>query len=169
MFNFDRFDFRCVRPEEAEEVAEIERICFSEAEACKKDRMLQRVAKAPELFLVAYDRINARIAGSINSLATNETTFRDEFFLDCNLHEAAGKNLMILGLSVRPEYRHQGLAGVLMEHYISMAENDHRNSLILTCHEELVSFYEDLGFTDLGFGNSLWGGIHWHDMIYRIE
>ena len=169
MFNFDRFDLRCVRPEEAEEVAAIEKLCFSEAEACTRDRMLARVKKAPELFLVAFDKVNHTIAGSINSLATSETAFRDEFFTDCDLYEKDGKNLMILGLSVRPEYRHQGLASFIMNTYIDWAERDSRDRLILTCHAELVPFYEDLGFTDLGFGNSQWGGVHWHDMVYELH
>ena len=54
----ERFEFRDIRPEEAEQTAEIERICFPPNEACSRKMMLERVAKAPEMFLVAVDRAN---------------------------------------------------------------------------------------------------------------
>ncbi len=63
-----RFEFRNIRPEEAEQAAEIERICFPPNEACSKEMMLERAAKAPELFLVAVDRQTGRIAGFLNGL-----------------------------------------------------------------------------------------------------
>ena len=44
----ERFEFRAVRPEEAEWAAEIEQICFPPNEACSRERMMERVVKAPE-------------------------------------------------------------------------------------------------------------------------
>ena len=52
----DKFEFRDILPEEGEQTAEIERICFPPNEACSRKMMLERVAKAPEMFLVAVDR-----------------------------------------------------------------------------------------------------------------
>ena len=59
----ERYEFRSIRPEEGEEAAEIERICFPPNEACSEKMMLERAAKAPELFLVAVDRQTGGIAG----------------------------------------------------------------------------------------------------------
>jgi hypothetical protein len=67
--------------------------------------MKERVAKAPELFLVAVDRATGKLAGFLNGLSMDECTFRDEFFTDANLYNPAGKNVMLLGLDVLPEYR----------------------------------------------------------------
>ena len=41
----DRFEFRSVRANEAEEVAEIEKICFPPHEACSKKDMFERVER----------------------------------------------------------------------------------------------------------------------------
>ena len=52
----ERFEFRAVRPEEAEWAAEIEQICFPPNEACSRERMMERVVKAPELFSLRWTK-----------------------------------------------------------------------------------------------------------------
>ena len=168
MFNFDRFEFRNVRPSEIDETAEIELLCFPENEACKREHMAERVKTAPETFLIAYDRINGKIAGFLTGLATEEKSFRDEYFTDASLHDPRGKTVLLLGLDVRPEYRHHGLGSELMQRYIKRERGRGRSLLLLTCHSQLVDFYENLGFEDLGIGSSSWGGVRWHDMLRRL-
>ena len=41
----------------------------------------------------------------IRDRATDEEKFRDEFFTDIDLCDENGKNVMLLGLDVLPEYR----------------------------------------------------------------
>ena len=67
--------------------------------------MIERIAAAPELFLVAIDKETGKIAGFLNGIATDEYYFRDEFFTDASLHNPGGRNIMLLGLDVLPEYR----------------------------------------------------------------
>ena len=62
----ERFALREIRQDEAEQAAEIERICFPPNEACSREMMFQRVKMAPELFLVAEDRNTGRLAGFLN-------------------------------------------------------------------------------------------------------
>ena len=62
----ERFIFRNIMQEEAEQAARIEEICFPPNEACSAAMMRERVAKAPELFLVAVDRRSGKIAGFLN-------------------------------------------------------------------------------------------------------
>ena len=50
------FDFRPIHPDEADQTATIEKICFPPNEACSEAMMKDRVAKAPDLFLVAIDK-----------------------------------------------------------------------------------------------------------------
>lgn len=69
--------------------------------------MSERIKAVPELFLVAIDRENGKIAGFLNGIATEEEFFRDEFFTDATLNNPEGKNVMLLGLDVLPEYRGQ--------------------------------------------------------------
>lgn len=125
---------------EAEQVAMIEKICFPPNEACSEEHMKQRVALAPELFLVAAD---------------------------INLYYPEGKNIMVLGLDVLPEYRNQGLAGELVFQYFQREKR--RHAILLTCLDEKVQMYEKMGFVDLGIANSTWGGEEWHEMRYIIK
>ena len=68
----ERYEFRNIKQNEAEEAAEIERICFPPNEACSKKHMKDRVAGIADLFLVAIDKENGKMAGFLNGLATDE-------------------------------------------------------------------------------------------------
>jgi ribosomal protein S18 acetylase RimI-like enzyme len=164
----EKYEFRRIRPEEADQAAAIEQICFPPNEACSEQHMKERIAKAPELFLVAVDRSTGRLAGFLNGLATDEYTFRDEFFTDANLYNPDGKNIMLLGLDVLPEYRRQGIAKELVYSYARRERENGRQLLILTCLKSKVKMYEKMGFIDRGIANSTWGGEEWHEMICRI-
>lgn len=166
---YERFEFRDIRPEEAEQTAEIEHICFPPNEACSRKMMLERVAKAPEMFLVAVDRATGRIAGFLNGLATGETVFRDEFFTDADLYEPDGPNIMLLGLDVLPEYRGQGLARELMNRYLRREQEKGRCEVTLTCLDGKIKMYEKMGFTNQGVSASVWGGEQWYDMTCRLD
>ncbi len=165
----ERFEFRGVRPEEADEVARIEQICFPPNEACSVTQMKERVAAVPELFLVAADRQNGKIAGFFNGIATDEDAFRDEFFENAGLHKADGKNVMLLGLDVLPEYRNQGLAREIVRRYLLKEQERGRRAVILTCLQSKVKMYEKMGFQDRGIANSTWGGEQWHEMDYVLN
>lgn len=164
-----RFLFRNILPEEAGQAAGIEEICFPPNEACSQQMMRKRVAKAPELFLVAVDRQNGKIAGFLNGLSTDEDIFRDEFFTDAELYNPAGRNVMLLGLDVLPEYRGQGLAREIVSRYQAREREKGRKTLFLTCLKSKVGMYEKMGFRDRGIAQSSWGGEQWHEMDCRLN
>lgn len=164
-----RFLFRDILPGEADQAAVIEEICFPPHEACSEKMMLDRVATVPELFLVAVDRESGKIAGFLNGLATDEEKFRDEFFVDARLHDPAGRNVMLLGLDVLPEYRRQGLAREIVSRYAGRESKRGRKMLLLTCLEAKVGMYEGMGFEDMGMSESAWGGEQWHEMRRMLE
>ncbi len=166
---YERFLFRDIRREEGEQAAKIERICFPPHEACSREMMLRRVEKAPDLFLVAQERETGKMAAFLTGLATDEDSFRDEFFKDPGLNDPAGANIMILGVDVLPKYRRQGLARELMFQYVRRARESGRRKLILTCLPDKVGMYEKMGFRDLGIANSAWGGEQWHEMEIRTR
>ena len=161
---YHRFEFRIIKPEESDEATEIEQICFPPNEACSREHMKERIQKASDLFLVAIDRESGKMAGFLNGIATDEYDFRDDFFTDASLHDPKGKNIMLLGLDVLPEYRKQGLARELVYNYCRREEDRHRSRLILTCLANKVKMYTKLGFRDLGESASAWGGEKWHEM-----
>lgn len=164
----DKFVFRTIRQEEAEQAVLIETICFPPNEACTEGMMRSRIAKVSDLFLVAEDTDTGKIAGFLTGLSTNETSFRDEFFWDADLYDPDGRNLMVLGLNVLPEYRGQGLARELVQRYIRRESERDRQVVLLTCLPDKIKMYEKMGFHDLGLSKSTWGGEQWHEMSYYI-
>ena len=160
----ERFEFRNVKAEEADQTIAIENICFPPNEVCTPKSMVERATKAQETFLVAVDKETGKIAGFLNGIATDEEVFRDEFFTDITLHNIAGKNIMLLGLDVLPEYRGQGLAREIMERYLEREQARGRKRVVLTCLDEKVKMYEKMGYKYLGISGSVWGGEEWHDM-----
>ena len=82
-----------------------------------KRQVIDRVEKIPELFLVAVDRKNGKLAGYLTGFTTSEEAFQDKFFTNADLCDPDGKNNMLLGLEVLPKYRGQGLARELTVSY----------------------------------------------------
>lgn len=165
----ERFIIRRIRKEEADEAAEIERICFPPNEACSFEQMRNRIMTAPDLFLVAEDRENGIIAGFLNGLATDDESFHDEFFENAALHKPDGANIVLLGLDVLPEYRRQGLAAYIMKTYLEIERKKGRKKVLLTCLDSKVKMYEKMGYEDLGLADSSWGGEQWHEMCCLIN
>ena len=164
----DKFEFRDIKADEAGQAAEIEQICFPPNEACSEEMMKERVARVPELFLVAVDKNTGRIAGFFNGIATNEKKFRDEFFKDADLNDPDGETVMLLGLDVLPEYRGQGLARELVYRYLRREAANGRKKAILTCLDNKIKMYEKMGFHNDGVSDSVWGDEVWYDMSYEL-
>lgn len=166
---YERFEFRSIRPEEADEAADIEAACFPPNEACSREDMLARIKAAGDLFLVAVDKESGKLAGFLNGISTNEHSFRDEFFTDASTHDPEGKNIMLLGLDVLPEYRKQGLGRELVYNYCRREQDRGTRRLVLTCLENKVKMYTKFGFRDLGESASKWGGEKWHEMDIYLD
>ena len=166
---YEKYEFRQIHLEEIEEAANIESICFPPNEACSREHMMERAAAAPDLFLVAIDKKSGKMAGFLNGIAVSEYEFRDEFFTDASLHDPKGRNVMLLGLDVLPEYRKMGLARELVYNYCRKEQERGRKMLVLTCHENKVKMYTKLGFRDLGQSRSSWGGEKWHEMDITLN
>ena len=92
----------------------------------------------------------------------------DEFFHDTRHHNPVGKNLTVFGLDVLPEYRRQGIAARLMSGFIELAKCSGRDSVLLTCKEHLVHYYESFGYVNHGVSASNHGGARWYDMTLTL-
>lgn len=165
----EKYEFRDIRQEEADQAVAIEQICFPPHEACSEKHMKARIESVPEQFLVAVDKETGKLAGFLNGLATGETAFRDEFFTDETLNDPNGKNVMLLGLDVLPEHRGQGLAREIMFQYLKRERERGREMVILTCLDQKVEMYSKMGYKDLGISASVWGNEQWHDMAYIVN
>lgn len=156
--------------EDLEEINEIEHICFPPNEACAREHFIKRLTMAPDHFLLLRERGEDgkdTIVGFVNDIATDRETITDGMFTDIVEHKPDGAYLMILGLDVRPQYRHRGYAGMLLRRLIDNARREGRRGVGLTCHDFLIPYYSSFGFRDLGVSASVWGGETWYDM--RID
>lgn len=158
----DEIVIRGVYPEDLDRITEIEAICFPPAEAAQREAFQERIAAFPESFLVA--EAAGMLIGFINGCATNSAFIYDELFHSTEHHIATGQNLAVFGLDVLPAYRRQGVAARLMLHFIQTARNTGRRSIILTCKERLVPYYESFGYVNKGISQSAHGGSQWYDM-----
>lgn len=158
---------RQARPEDLDQVAEVERICFPEAEAAGRESLRLRIQAFPESFLVAEEQGGA-IIGFINGAVTDKKTISDDMFEDAGLHKEDGAYQSIFGLDVLPQYRRQGIAAALMEGLIRSAEEKGRKGLILTCKERLIPYYGKFGYRNMGVSESVHGGAVWYDMIMEF-
>lgn len=165
----ERFEFRTIRSDEAEQAVAIERVCFPPNEACSEQMMKDRIAVAADLFLVAVDKATGKIAGFLNGLSTDEYSFRDEFFINAKLYDPYGKNIMLLGLDILPAYRKQGLAKEIMFQYLRKECKKNRKYIILTCLKSKVKMYEKMGFQNRGISRSSWGKEQWYEMSYVLH
>ena len=116
---------------------------FTPAEAASHEDVVNRMGAFPENFVVAVK--NDQIVGFINGGTTDKPVLPDEFYHDITLHRKAGEIQTVFGLNVIPEYRHQGIAGELVEYFKELAKERGKKALILTCKEHMIPFYESHG------------------------
>lgn len=157
---------RQVSIEDLDKVAEIEKICFPEAEAAPKEAFKQRIKTFSKSFFVAEK--DGEIIGFINGCITNEASICDELYEDPSLHVQDGAYQAVFGLDVLPDYRNHGAAAQLMKHMIEVSKASGRKGVILTCKERLIHYYLKFGFVNKGISRSVHGGAKWYDMILKF-
>lgn len=158
---------RQVHPEDLDQAAKVEAICFPPAEAASKESIKQRIETFPESFYVAT--IDNKIVGLINGGITNETAIFDEMYHDSSLHLPDGDYQSIFSIMVLPEYRNQHIPSALMNKMIDLSKEAGRKGLILTCKEPLISYYERFGYKNMGISGSTHGGAVWYDMLLELD
>ena len=160
----DKYEFRYIQPEEADEACDIEAECFPGADYCSREEITERIVRTPESFFVAADRETGHLAGFLTYTATDEEAMNDAFFIHPECFRPEGKNAVILGVDIRPAYQHQGIGKALMREFCEIKRQEGRERIILTCHEDKIPMYERMGFRNLGISGSVWGGETWIEM-----
>lgn len=147
-----------------DELAAIEAECFSAAEAGSRDTFRKRLEVYPGHFLLLCGD-DGKVISFTNGLVTDQPDLTDEMYADTSLHNENGTWQMVFGLLTRPEYRRQGHAARLLNEFAENARAEGRKGLVLTCKEQLIPFYEKLGFVSEGVSRtSFHAGIEWYQM-----
>lgn len=157
------YSIRLATTEDIPRIAEIENLCFPEAEAANLTSFIERFAIFPECFLVL--EVNGTIQGHINGCINDRPELADELFENAHLHQPDGNFQTIFGLAVDPQFQHQGYASLLMEHFVKLSRKRQLTGMVLTCKKHLVDFYKKCGFTLKGKSASTHGHAEWYDML----
>lgn len=105
----------------------------------------------------------------VNGMVTNNEELEDEMYSNAKLHTEDGKWQMMFGVETLPAYRNMGNASLLMKEAVKDCLNDSRKGIVLTCKEEHIPFYENLGFKNMGKANSVYAGKTWYLMRQDLE
>ncbi len=148
-------------------ITAVEAECFPAEEAATEEVFAARLQVYPNHFWLLED--NGKLVSFINGMVINELTIRDEMFENALLHDENGKWQTLFGVNTIPEYRKQGLATKLIKQVIQDAQSQQRKGCILTCKQELLTYYEKFGFKSLGISASTHGGAVWYDMQLEFQ
>lgn len=143
-------------------IAEVEAICFPEAEAATEQSLRKRLEAFADCFWLLEDEDT--LVGFVNGMITDQEHLTDEMYENSKLHDADGKWQMIFGVDTIPEYRRGGCAEMVLRKVIEDTKNAGRLGIVLTCKDRLVHYYARFGFVDEGISDSEHGGVVWHEM-----
>ncbi|MNG25339.1 Acetyltransferase (GNAT) family protein [compost metagenome] len=92
----------------------------------------------------------------------------DDLFKEIKENPKRGGYQSILGLAVSKQARGQGIAKILLEEIEKLSLYNGRDGITLTCKQDLISFYERLGFVNHGKSESRHGGVEWHNLLKKF-
>ena len=148
-------------------VTELENSCFHVSEAADRKAFELRLRNYPECFRLL--EIDGKVISMINGMTTNENDLCDEMYSGTDMYAAHGKWLMLFGVATAPAYQKRGFASRLMERVIEDTKKQERRGIVLTCKEELLTFYSRFGFVSEGISDSEHGGAEWYQMRLTLE
>ena len=154
--------------EDLEAVASVEARCFPEAEAATEDEFRERLMSYGDHFLLLFE--DDKLISFVDGMVTDIPDLEDIMYEDASMHDPNGKWQMIFGVNTIPGYRRHGYAGNLIRKMIDLAREQGRDGLVLTCKDELVSYYSRFGFVSEGRSDkSCHGGVLWNQMRLRFD
>ncbi|MBF0737072.1 GNAT family N-acetyltransferase [Staphylococcus arlettae] len=157
--------FRQVQQTDLEQIIPLEQAGFTPEEAATEQALRERAFLITDSFIVAVDDTTNTIAGYINGPVIDQKYITDDLFDSIKPNSETGGYLSILGIVVAQKYQHQGLAGMLLQHFEQLARSTQRQGVTLTCKKELVTLYEQYGYTNAGSSASTHGNVAWFNMI----
>ena len=162
----DSVMIRQAAPSDLDQAFQVENRCFPPAEAASREAFSSRIKTFAESFFVA--ELDGKIIGLVNGCVTDRPLICDDLFEGDGGHDPQGENQMVFGLAVDPDFQRHGVAERLMDHFIEKAREAGRKRMVLTCKEELISYYERFGYVNRGVSASVHGGAQWYDMVMEL-
>ncbi|AGK53733.1 GNAT family N-acetyltransferase [Bacillus sp. 1NLA3E] len=157
---------RNVEMKDLPELVVIENLCFTKEEAASKEAFTSRIQIIPDSFFVAEK--DGVIVGLVNGPVIETPFITDDLFDNIKANPASGGHQSILGLAVSPNIQKKGVASSLLAHLEKEARANIRETVTLTCKENLIRFYEKYGYINSGLSSSGHGGVTWHNMMKKL-
>ncbi|WP_419887467.1 GNAT family N-acetyltransferase [Neobacillus niacini] len=144
----------------------IEHICFPIEEAATEEAFKQRIQLIPDSFFVAEEC--GVIIGLVNGPVIEKEFITDDLFENIKPNPPSGGHQTVLGVAVTPHFQTRGVATALLSHLEKEARLKNRETITLTCKEDLIPFYENLGYQNRGVSKSEHGGVMWYNMNKKL-
>ena len=112
--------------------------------------------------------LNNQIVGLINGYVIVQPFITDDLFSMIQANPQSGGHQSILGLAVHPNYRNKGIASALLKRLEEEALSRKRLTITLTCHSNLIPFYEALGYQNFGIAQSTHAGTTWYNLAKTL-
>lgn len=156
-------NIRLAKASDIDRMAEIEALCFPEAEAASLQSFQQRFAVFGECFYVL--EAEGKVVGHINGCINDTPTLPDALYSNPQLHKPDGHYQTVFGLAVDPAFQRRGFAGLLLDHFARQSRQRGLKGMVLTCKAHLTALYEKHHFIKQGISASTHGGAQWLDMV----
>ena len=147
--------------------AAIESACFPPEQAASREDIRRRLAAYPRHVLVG--EWAGEMVGHVMGPVIQSLYIDDAMFADTRCHDPAAPYQAVFSLAVLPAFRRRGFGGQLMGAMADLARREGRRAVTLTCRDFKVPYYAALGFRDCGVGNSVHGGVAWHNMVLDLQ
>ncbi|ATF14464.1 GNAT family N-acetyltransferase [Brevibacillus sp. HB1.2] len=158
---------RNAKAEDLPALIAIEQLCFSPEEAATQEAFEKRIRLIPDSFFVAEE--DGVIAGLVNGPVIETPFITDDLFQAIKENPASGGHQTILGLAVSPAFQKRGIASMLLTHLEASARVAGRETITLTCKENLIGYYESQGYFNNGVSSSDHAGAIWYNMSKPLQ
>ena len=148
-----------------EKIFAIEQLNFPAAEAVGAEVLKERIERISDTFLLA--ELHGQLAGYIVGPAIQARYLTDDLFSKVGANSPEGGFIAVQSLSVHPDFQRQGVGTLLLAALKEIAVQQNREGISLTCHDELIPYYEMNGFVHEGISDSTHGGAVWSDMVWE--
>ena len=148
-----------------EEILAIEQLNFPAAEAASAKVLKERIERISDTFLLA--ELHGQLAGYIVGSAIQNRYLTDGLFSKVDANPSEGGFIVVQSLSVHPDLQRQGVGTLLLAALKETAVQEPRQGISLTCHDELIPYYEMNAFVHEGISDSTHGGAVWSDMVWE--
>ncbi|KAF6069637.1 Acetyltransferase (GNAT) family protein [Candida albicans] len=180
-----------IRPltiQDIDQCVELEAKGFPPEERCSREKFNYRLTVAPELCAGLFDEdddddelpshssvLKETLIGHVIATKIASTKITDASMqlpskeTPGSGHIESSRNIGIHSVVIHPDWRGKNLGALLLHDYIQKLSNqDVGDQIVIINKENLIPFYEKIGFNNLGESECKYAGTTWYDMAIDL-